>query len=427
MLVMSTNKSIIKSYFFMSLGTGILMGIIFPFFAALFTDYKSTAYRIPFTIACVMAGIIVGIFSFLIGKVTLISAIKRFFVTFKCMTRGDLTVRCQMKSKDEIGKLSDDFNEFLEAVQEIFKHNQDLAATVTDLSRILAETGNSSEQSSKEIVDGTATLADGAALQSEQLTLIKVQMLDSSSHVSEGFRCAEKMMNTSIQAVNIAHDGSEEMKEFVSKFEWVSNAIEFATESIQYLGKRANEIGEIIALITEIASKTNLLALNAAIEAARAGEAGRGFSVVAEEIRKLSDSITEASKMITNLLNDTKSETDETIQKMESNLKKVNMQLSAIHKSTMALDIIVEKVRETKKDATEVIEVYNNIQKMFDSMDKAVLQISDVTESNANYSQEIAASTQEQYNYVKEMKNSAVKLSKVANLMVEDISKYKTV
>lgn len=131
--------------------------------------------------------------------------------------------------------------------------------------------------------------------------------------------------------------------------------------------------------------------------------------------------------MITNLLNDTKSETDETIQKMESNLEKVNMQLSAIHKSTMALDIIVEKVRETKKDATEVIEVYNNIQKMFDSMDKAVLQISDVTQSNANYSQEIAASTQEQYNYVKEMKNSAVKLSKVANLMVEDISKYKTV
>ena len=89
------------------------------------------------------------------------------------------------------------------------------------------------------------------------------------------------MMNTSVQAVDIAKLGNQEMKNVISQFEWISNTVTYATDSIQHLSKRSEEIGEILSVITEIADQTNLLALNAAIEAARAGEAGRGFAVVA--------------------------------------------------------------------------------------------------------------------------------------------------
>ncbi|MDK2808429.1 MAG: hypothetical protein PWP24_1164 [Clostridiales bacterium] len=96
---MRKNKSIIRRYFVMSLMTGIIMGAIFPWFASLFTMYKSPAFQLPFSILCILAGSFVGIISFVIGKFTLIHAIKRFFRTFQDMAKGDLTVRCQMQSK----------------------------------------------------------------------------------------------------------------------------------------------------------------------------------------------------------------------------------------------------------------------------------------------------------------------------------------
>ena len=186
-LFFNVKHSIIKRYLFMSLFTGILMGIIFPFFASLFTNYKSASYKIPFTICCIMAGCIVGVISFLIGKMTLIKAIRNFFKTFSSISEGDLTVRCHMQSQDELGMLSQEFNQFLEKMQEIFKHNQALAATVDELAKTLEESALYSEQISKEIVDGTATLAQGAILQSEQLGILKMSLEMEENPLRRGF------------------------------------------------------------------------------------------------------------------------------------------------------------------------------------------------------------------------------------------------
>lgn len=403
------------------------MGIIFPFFAVIFTEYKAPSYRLPFTILCILAGCVVGLLSFLIGKITLIHTFRRFFKTFQCMTKGDLTVRCQIRSNDELGKLSEDFNKFLENVQEIFNHNQKLAATVTELSKRLEQTANASEYSSKKIVNGTATLAEGTLLQSEQLSLMKDQMKNSSIYIDKGFQCADKMMNTSIQALNIALEGSTEMKDVVSQYEWVRKILVFATDSIQNLGKRSKEIGDIVAIITKITYQTNLLALNAGIESARAGEAGSGFAVVAEEIRKLSERTTKSSQMISNLIGQTQAETKETVESMGKNLDKVNMQILAINKSLEALDLVVGRVKDTEKDAVEVVNIYKIIYEMFISTDRAMLQISDVIDSNATYAQEIAAATYDQHDAIKSIHDSTEQLARIAREMDEDIGKYKTI
>lgn len=423
---MKTKKSIIRRYFLMSLFTGLIMGIIFPFFGSLFTNYKGEGYRLPFMAACVLAGIFVGVVSFFIGKITLINAIRRFFNTFSSISEGDLTVRCHLESADELGKLSSDFNQFIQKLQEILDHNKETAEKITELSGNLAEHAGTTEQTSKEIAEGTATLAEGASNQSEEIGRIKGQMETSSTQVEEGYHTAENVLDMSEKAVKVAYDGSTEMKQVVSQFEWVSKTIEFATESIQNLGKRSDEIGDIVKVITGIANQTNLLALNAAIESARAGEAGKGFAVVAEEIRQLSDRSSEASKTISSLITDTQAETSVTVKTMESNLEKVNMQLSAINNSVSALDTIVDQVHITEQGARDVMEIYKYIRTMFVQVDQALIHISDIIESNANYSQEIAASTSGQYQAVRAVNDSAEALKKLAAVMQTDINQFRT-
>lgn len=423
---MNTKKSIIRNYLLLSLGAGVAMGVIFPFFAGIFTVYKQSSYRLPFMISCIIAGVLVGVISFFIGKITLIHAMRRFFKTFSAIAEGDLTTRCELESNDELGRLSEDFNLFIQRLQQIFRNNQESADRTLGLSEKLAETAEASERASKEIVDGTAELAEGAVLQSEQLSEIKSKMGHSSHLVREGYQCAEKMLNTSVEAVRIAGEGNQEMTQVVAQFEWVSKTIEFATESIQNLDKRSAEIGNIVEVITGIASQTNLLALNAAIEAARAGEAGKGFAVVAEEIRGLSDRSGEAAKSISNLIGDTQAETTVTVQSMESNLKKINMQLSGIQNSVKALGAVVGKVKDTEGGAREALEVYERIKTMYESVDDALAKISSVMDSNAKYSQEIAAGASEQYGAVKAVNDSAEQMTGLAAVMKEDIRRFRT-
>ena len=419
-------KSIIRRYLIMSLATGILMGAIFPVFASFFTNYKAPGYQLPFAILCILAGSFVGIISFLIGKITLIKAIKKFFRTFQYMTSGDLTVRCQIQSNDELGKLSSDFNSFLEQVQEIFQHNQRLATTILELSKSIEETANSSEQSSQEIKDGTFTLAEDAALQSNHLSSIKDRMEESSKEIDKGFQRADNMLESSIETFGVAVEGNKEMTEVLSQYQWIMEIIKFATDSIQTLGKRAEEIGEIVTVITEITTQTNLLALNASIESARAGEAGRGFAVVAEEIQNLAERTKEASKTISALIVSTKDETNHAVTSMQDHLNTINMQVSSINKSQLAMDTMVSHAEKSKENAIEVVSIYKSICDMFQSFDQAILHIGDAIDRNANYSQQVAASTYNQHDAMRILHKSIEELMGVAREMESDIGKYKT-
>ncbi|MDK2808428.1 MAG: methyl-accepting chemotaxis protein [Clostridiales bacterium] len=216
-------------------------------------------------------------------------------------------------------------------------------------------------------------------------------MEESSKEIMEGFDLAKRMEDSSKKALTIAKDGSESMRDILSQYEWIKGIIEYATRSIETLGKRSGEIGEIVAVIAGITYQTNLLALNASIESARAGEAGKGFAVVAEEIRKLAERTTGASKTITALIHDTKQETDQAVQTMQANLNTVNMQRDSIHNSVDALHRVVEKVEDTKQNAKEV-----------------------------------AASTYDQHEAMKALHEGVEALTHVSQEMNADIRKYKT-
>ncbi len=420
------HHSIIKRYFFMSLFSGIAVGLMFPFVAQLFAEYKDPSYQLPFTILCIFAGAFVGIMSFFIGKFTLIHAIKKLFKLFESISDGDLTVRCKMDSHDEFGNISKELNAFITNINEVFKHNQLLTMELVKLTASLSTNAKSNEKVAYEMKETTRKMSEGANAQNNEITMIRNEMSDSKQKLDDGLKKAEEMKHSSTQTASMALSGSEEMKAVISQFDWVGKTIAFATKSIQDFGKRSSEIGNIIDLIASIANQTNLLALNAAIESARAGEAGKGFAVVADEIGKLASETASASTSISKLISDTQSETNETIKTMEENLTKVNMQMDAINKSMEALDLIVQKVQHSEEDATEILDIFNRIYEIFSSIDFAMGNIANIIKINLDESIEISKYSDSQHQAVTEAITGVGKLTQVSDTLIQDMSRFKT-
>ncbi len=418
------SKSIIRRYLILSLGSGIIMGLIFPVFASFFTIYKKQEYVIPFSILCVLAGIIVGLISFFIGKITLISSIKILNKNFYIVSKGNLTVRMDIDSKDEIGQLTDSFNNFMSSLELMIKQVENSSLEVSKLSEYLTQTSDTTRKTSDQVTASTNFMAEGAVRQSESVINIQNQIQNSLSKTNEGFNKVNDMLEVTKNSSAVASSGRDYLQDVIEQFSWVSKTVAFATESIQNLGKRSQEISDIANVISNISKQTNLLALNASIESARAGESGKGFAVVAEEIGKLALSSTDSSKKIEDLINDIQVETTITVKTMESNLEKVNTQISSIRKGGEALNKIVIGVEKNEKDVHELYDIYSEIQNMSSFISKEINRVSELISDSASCSEEIAASFSEQNNSISNIALNAEKLYGLSKKLQNEIDKF---
>lgn|GEM_PF-1600435 len=339
---------------------------------------------------------------------------------------GDLTQRVDVESNDEIGQLAEAFNRFIETVQSIVNQVKASSSGVANMASNMAEAAEMNGRASEQIAGATNTIADGATHQGGNVIRIKDQIEISLNKTEEGVGKANEMLEEARIATQVAVDGNNYMQKVIEQFAWIGKTVEFATESIQNLGKRSEEISGIAVAISAISSQTNLLALNASIEAARAGESGRGFAVVAEEIRKLSDSTAEAARNITELINFTNAETIITVKTMESNLENVNTQMGSVKKGGEALHKMVSSVQKTELNAMSMYELYKQIQNMMVIINNSINEIAEVISDNAAYAQEVAASSQEQYSAMQEITANSIELSSMAQELKTEVSKFKS-
>jgi len=341
-------------------------------------------------------------------------------------TDNGVALKRYISSKDEIGQVTRAFESMRGNLSAMISGVKNSSTHVANLSGHMAEAAEANGKAAEQIATSTHTLAEGAARQNSHVMTIQQQIEASVVKTEEGFKCTNQMLATARVATDAAITERNYMQEVIEQFSVVNKTVEFATESIQNLGKRSNEISTFMEVITGIASQTNLLALNASIEAARAGENGRGFSIVAEEIRKLSDSTAKATDRITELISDIQVETSVTVRTMESNVEKINMQIGAIKKGGESLNTIVANVQETEKDASIIYEIYGQIRKMTETINQLVNEISVVINNNVAYSQEIAASSEEQSSSMEEITANAAELASIAGKLHGDVIQFKT-
>lgn len=249
------------------------------------------------------------------------------------LAHGDLTVKVPVASADELGSLAQRFNEVVPKLRDMISRVAHVTDKVASASAELSATAEEMSRGAQTLASRTTQTA--AAVEEMNATVAEV--------AGNSGRAAQMAQTT----VGTASDGRTVVSETIAGMEKISEAVTQSAAIMAALGKSSDQIGEIVRVIEDIADQTNLLALNAAIEAARAGEQGRGFAVVADEVRKLAERTTKATKEIGDMIRQIQHDTKGAVSAMEEGTTKVKGGVSLVNRTGDALVKIVEMVTQS--------------------------------------------------------------------------------
>jgi len=338
--------------------------------------------------------------------------------------KGDLTVRATAPHDDEIGLLVNECNGLVASLSDIARQVRRSAESVTNAATQLSASSEEINASSMEISSSVQQIAHGAELQSRKVEETTAAMESISSSVMEVADRAMEASRTSDAAAQAAVIGEQANQQATAKINDILEAILTLAGSVETLGKRSDEIGHIVDVITTIADQTNLLSLNAAIEAARAGESGRGFSVVAEEVRKLAEGSGKAAEQIGELIKEVQAETANAIKYMQIGTNEVRNGAEVVTRSGDALREITEAVTRTAALAQHIADTTAKQAKRTSDIDRAMHDIAAVVEENAASAQETAAAAQQQTACMEEISSSAQDLVDMARRLEDSAQQF---
>jgi methyl-accepting chemotaxis protein len=244
---------------------------------------------------------------------------------------GDLTMRVDESRADEIGDLGKWFNIFISRVHDLIVS---FSGAANEVAGAATEIAASAEQ-----------MSCGMREQTDQVTQVSAAIEEMSASIVGVAENSAEAVKSSIESGETANQGGQIVSETIERMQMISQAVNSSSESVTELGKRGEQIGEIISVINDIADQTNLLALNAAIEAARAGEHGRGFAVVADEVRKLAERTTQATEEVSCSIREIQTETSRAVEMMQSGTKEVD---DGVDRATAAGDSLQQIVSSAK-------------------------------------------------------------------------------
>jgi methyl-accepting chemotaxis protein len=380
------------------------------------------------TISIIVAviGIIIGIVIAIFLALIITKPVLRLVDRAQLIANGDLSgERLVTKSKDEIGQLTNVINDMgdnLKAlIKQVSESSEHVAASSEELSASAEETSQATNQVAttiQDVANGSETMVHGAQESSramEEMSIGIQRIAENSSSVSE----------SSIEATEQAKQGNETIKKAVAQMNEVTVLVSDTSTSVKLLGERSQEIGKIIEVITDISEQTNLLALNAAIEAARAGEHGKGFAVVADEVRKLAEQSKDSADQISSLVLKVQEDTTNTVSATTKVTTGVESGTNLVKEAGEAFGRIVQAIDVVASQIQEVSAVSQQMSASSEQVSASVSETANIAQESATQTQTIAASTEEQLASMEEITSSAESLSQMAQELQEAVSKFK--
>lgn len=303
---------------------------------------------------------------------------------------GDLSLKLNITSKDESGQMAETFNKMMDKLHDIIKD-------IHTSSELLAS-------SSEELSASAVQIAGGSETQSQRASQVSTAAQEMSATIIEVVKNVAGAADAARDASTVAVKGGEIVSHTIESMNGISRTAKESSEIISTLGGRSKEIGNIINVIDDIADQTNLLALNAAIEAARAGEQGRGFAVVADEVRKLAEKTMKATKEIGGMIKAMQDETRKAIDSMENE---------------------VLAVGDGVKLATEAGKALKDIVSRVDVVTSMIHQISTASEQQSSATEQISGDIESVASVIAETSTSAKEIAKASHEIAELASNLK--
>ncbi|MBT0662896.1 methyl-accepting chemotaxis protein [Geobacter pelophilus] len=301
----------------------------------------------------------------------------QFMVNDIAQGEGDLTKRLAYTGRDELGVICSGFNQFMERLHEIISKVANNTSLVASASTQLMSTADQIATGAEEVASQAGTVATAA----EQMSATSGDIAQNCQMAAEG----------GLKASATASSGSEVVEKTVQVMSRIAERVTDTARSVESLGSRSDQIGAIIGTIQDIADQTNLLALNAAIEAARAGEQGRGFAVVADEVRALAERTTKATREIGEMIKAIQQETKGAVAAMEEGVIEVENGTAEAAKSGHALQEILEQINSVTMQVNQVATAAEEQTATTSEISNNIHQITQVVQETAKGAQESAS------------------------------------
>lgn len=379
---------------------------------------------ITYTLIALVITLIIVLASQYITNKRTFAPIKDLMGALERLSTGDFTVQLKT-SDDELGQVNAKFNSMVNQIKELVTTIKSVSEQSAEQSEFLFSAVESNNNNSTTITNNIAEMSDSVSKQSTSISESVISLQEISSGVTTIADNTSELSDISLQMKEQSERGNQNVEQVIEQMNSINTSVKNSVNTIEKLQNRSQEIGQIVQVITEIASQTNLLSLNASIEAARAGEHGRGFAVVADEVKKLSEESRNSADQIIELIRYIQDETAYAMQAIsegERNVVKgieVVKETGALFKGMyIATDSVTSQIQEVSAATQEMVAETEQIT-------ASIEQLAVLAERNSNVSDEIRSSTEKQQASFAKIFDSAEQMKQVSGRLETLVDKLR--
>lgn len=369
--------------------------------------------------------VLLSILLIFIATMSLVNPLKHLAKKVELIGKGDLTVTIESNRKDEIGSLTDSFNHMLQELKRMIGVINQSSVTMSGTTSQLLVNANETKGASNEISVIMEQMASQVETQYKSLDDSAKIIEEVSENINDIAINSSVVTELSSKTQGEIEVGNQKVNDLVEQMNTISQSVNQSSNSIMALLAHSKDIESIVEIIQGIASQTNLLALNAAIEAARAGEAGKGFAVVADEVRKLAEQSESSTVNIRNIIEKINSDTNVTAEKMKIVLDDVKEGIHSVGETGMVFKNILGAIQEVNGKIQEVTATSEEMSAATEEITASAKETANIAEQASTEVRKTVDITLEQERLMLHMTESIEELVKMANTMKELTGKFK--
>ena len=374
------------------------------------------------SIAVILSGIVIAIAT----SRTISRPIQQVVKRMNILAQGDLSKESlKTMEKDETGKLVESINTMTKNNRQLLHEINYISETVSNQSEELTQAASEVKSGSDQIAKTMEELASGAELQANSAGELTNLMSSYANKVDAANENGTKIQRNSKRVLNMTEEGSKLMQHSSEQMDKINEIVKESMAKMEILDEKSSQISELVSVIHDIADQTNLLALNAAIEAARAGEHGKGFAVVADEVRKLAEQVGFSVNDITHIVEDIQTESKNVSESLDLSVTEVEQGTTQIHTTEKTFNEIRAEVSEMVQNINVVTNNLSEIVEHNLEMKNSIEDIASVSEQAAAGIEQTAASAQQASGSMQEVYRSAEQLAKLTEQLNELVLKFK--